>query len=163
MSVNERMRHPCSLCDSLAHFTYQCPMILEYRQCQLTLIHRPAETIIDITSSLEDLHVISPEPKALPMPPWFLDDLSKDSPPNSLAHSPTDILHPTTMGTPQYFNIWFMSSEPSPSPNIVPFASSPRGNRTKIVIAITPHDPLYSRHFQCDEEILKELNHLDLP
>jgi hypothetical protein len=31
-SVNERMRCPCSLFDSLAHFTYQCPMILEYRQ-----------------------------------------------------------------------------------------------------------------------------------
>jgi hypothetical protein len=29
--VNERMRCPFSLCDSLAHFTYQCPMILEYR------------------------------------------------------------------------------------------------------------------------------------
>jgi hypothetical protein len=27
-SVNERMRCPCSLCDSLAHFTYQCPMII---------------------------------------------------------------------------------------------------------------------------------------
>jgi hypothetical protein len=26
-SVNERMRFPCSLCDSLTHFTYQCPMI----------------------------------------------------------------------------------------------------------------------------------------
>jgi hypothetical protein len=31
-SVNERMRCPCSLCDSLTHFTYQCPMILAYRQ-----------------------------------------------------------------------------------------------------------------------------------
>jgi hypothetical protein len=165
-SVNERMRHPCSLCDSLAHFTYQCPMILEYRQRQLTLLQRPVETIIDITSSLEDLHVISPEPEALPTPPWFLDDLSEDSPPNppnSPAHSPTDILHPTTTGTPQYFNIWFMSSEPSPSPNIVPPASSPGGNHTTTVTDITPHDPLYSRHFQCDEEILEELNHPDLP
>jgi hypothetical protein len=33
--VNERMRFPCSLCDSLTHFTYQCPMILAYRQCQV--------------------------------------------------------------------------------------------------------------------------------
>jgi hypothetical protein len=31
-SVNEHMRRPCSLYDSLAHFTYQCPMILAYRQ-----------------------------------------------------------------------------------------------------------------------------------
>jgi hypothetical protein len=34
-SVNERMRCPCSLCDSLTHFTYQCPMILAYRQRQV--------------------------------------------------------------------------------------------------------------------------------
>jgi hypothetical protein len=37
------------------------------------------------------------------MPPWFLDDLFEDSPPNppnSPAHSPMDILHPTTTGTP---------------------------------------------------------------
>jgi hypothetical protein len=126
-------------------------MILEYRQRQLTLLQWPAEAIIDITSSLADLHVISPELKALPTPPWFLDDLSEDSPPNSPAHSPTNILHPTTTGTPQYFNIWFMSSEPLPSPNIVPPASSPGGNHTNTVTDITPHDPLYSRHFQCDE------------
>jgi hypothetical protein len=31
-SVNERMRFPCSLCESLDHFTYQCPMTIEYRQ-----------------------------------------------------------------------------------------------------------------------------------
>jgi hypothetical protein len=30
-SVNERMIYPCSLCESLDHFTYQCPMIIEYR------------------------------------------------------------------------------------------------------------------------------------
>jgi hypothetical protein len=88
-SVNERMRCPCSLCDSLAHFTYQCPMILEYRQRQLALLHQPAEAIIDITSSLEDLHVISPEPEALPTPPWFLNDVSEDLPRNPpYGHSP---------------------------------------------------------------------------
>jgi hypothetical protein len=106
--VNERWRCPCSLCDSLAHFTYQCPMILAYRQRQLALCHQPAEVIIDITSPLEDLHVISPEPEELPMPPWFLDDVSEDfpcNPPNSPAPSPMEILHPTTMGTPQSFNI----------------------------------------------------------
>jgi hypothetical protein len=101
--VNECMRFPFSLCKSLDNFTYQCPMILEYRQCQLTLLQRPTESIVDLTSSLEILHVISPEPKALPTPPWFLDDLSEDSPPNppkSLAHFPTEILHPTSTGTP---------------------------------------------------------------
>jgi hypothetical protein len=84
-SVNERMRCPFSLCESLDHFTYQCPMIIEYRQHQLTLIQTPApptESMIDLTSSLEILHIISPEPEALPMTPWFLDDLSEDSPPN---------------------------------------------------------------------------------
>ena len=78
-------------------------MILEYRQRQLALLHQPAEVLIDITLSLEDLHVISPEPEALPTPPWFLDDVSEDlppNPPNSPAHSPMDTLHPTTMGTP---------------------------------------------------------------
>jgi hypothetical protein len=162
-SFNECIRRPCSLCDSLAHFTYQFPMILAYRQRQLTLLHRPAEAIIEITSSLEALRVISPEPEALPTPPWFLDDISEDSPPNSPAHSPTDTLHPTTTGTPPYFNIWFMSSEPSPSSNNVPPASSPGGNHTTTVTEITPHDPLYSCHFQCDKEILEELNHPDSP
>jgi hypothetical protein len=163
-SVNECMRCPCSLCDSLAHFTYQCPMILEYRQRQLALRHQPAEAIINITSPLEDLHVISPEPEALPMPPWFLDDVSEDlprNPPNSPAHSPMETLHPTTTGTPQYFNIWFMSSEPSPSPNIAPSASPSGGNHT--ITEITPHDPLYSHCFQCDEEILEELQCPDSP
>jgi hypothetical protein len=139
-------------------------MILEYRQHQLALLHQPTEAIIDITSSLEDLHVISLKPEALPTPPWFLDDVSEDlprNPPNFLAHSPMDTLHPTTMGTPQYFNIWFMSSEPSPSSSIVLPASSSGGNHT--VTEITPHDPLYSRHFQCDEEILEELNYPDSP
>jgi hypothetical protein len=139
------MRCPFSLYDSLAHFTYQCPMILEYRQRQLALLHHPVEAIIDITSSLEDLHVISPEPEALPMPQWFLNDVSEDlpcNPPNSPAHSPMDTLHPTTTGTPQYFNIWFMSSEPSPSSSIVLSAFSSRVNHTDT--KITPHDPLYS-------------------
>jgi hypothetical protein len=141
-------------------------MILEYRQRQLTLLHQPAEEIIAITSSLEALHVISPKPEALPTPPWFLDDVSEDSPPNppnSPAHSPTDTLHPTTTGTPQYFNIWFMSSEPSPYSNNVPPASSTGGNHTTTFTEITPHDPLYFCYFQCDEQILKELNHPDSP
>jgi hypothetical protein len=107
-SVNERMRCPCSLCDSLAHFTYKCPIIIEYRHRQLALQHQPAAAVIDLTSSLADLHVISPEPEALPTPPWFLDNVSEDlprNPPNSPAHSSTETLHPTTAGTPQSFNI----------------------------------------------------------
>jgi hypothetical protein len=98
------------------------------------------------------------------MPPWFLDDVSEDlprNPPNSPTHSPTETLHPTTTGTPQYLNIWFMSSEPSPSPSITPSVSSVGGNHT--ITEITPHDPLYSRHFQCDEEILEELQGPDSP
>jgi hypothetical protein len=163
-SVNERMRCPCSLCDSLDHFTYQCPMILEYRQHQLALLHQPAEAILDITSSLEDLHVISSEPKALLMPPWFFNDIFEDlrhNSPNSPTHSSMDTLHPTTTGTPQYFNIWFMSSEPSPSPSTAPFASASGGNHT--ITEITPHDPLYSQNFQCNKEILEEINCLESP
>jgi hypothetical protein len=59
--------------------------------------------MVDLTTPLEILHIISPEPKALPIPPWFLDDLSEDllpNPPNSPIHFPTKILHPTTTGTP---------------------------------------------------------------
>jgi hypothetical protein len=163
-SVNERMRCPCSLYDSLAHFTYQCHMILAYRQCQLALLRQPTETTNDLTSSLADLHVICPEPKALPTPPWFSGDVSEDlprNPPNSPAHSPTETLHPTTMGTPQYFNIWFMSTKPSPSPNVAPSTSPTRGNHS--ITEVTPHDPLYSHHFQCDEAILEELQCPDSP
>jgi hypothetical protein len=139
-------------------------MILAYRQHQLTLHHQPVEAIIDISSPLEDLHVISPEPEALPTPPWFLEDVSEDlhrNPPNSPAHSPTETLHPTTMGNPQYFNIWFISSEPSPYPSITPSISSSGGNHT--ITKITPHNPLYSHRFQCDEEILEEIQRLESP
>jgi hypothetical protein len=98
------------------------------------------------------------------MPPWFLDDVSEDllrNPPNSPAHSPMETVHPTTMGTSQYLNIWFMSSEPSLPPDLAPPASLSGGNHT--VTEITPHNPLYSCHFQCDEEILEELQCPDSP
>jgi hypothetical protein len=68
----------------------------------------PTELMIDLTSSLEIRHVISPEPEALPLPPWFLDDLHEDlppNPPNSLIHFPMEILHPTTISTPHYLDI----------------------------------------------------------
>jgi hypothetical protein len=163
-SVNERMRCPCSLCESLDHFTYQCPMIIEYRQRHMSLIQTPVpptELMIDLTSSLEIRHVISPEPEALPLPPWFLDDLHEDlppNPPNSLIHFPMEILHPTTISTPHYLDIWFMSSEPSQSHCVIPPASSsPEDTHTSIVTDITLYDPLYSRKFYCDEDILEEL------
>jgi hypothetical protein len=72
-----------------------------------------------------------------------------------------DTLHPTTTGTLQYFNIWFMSSEPSPSPNVAPSASPTGGNHS--ITEVTPPNPLYSHHFQCDEEILEELHCPDFP
>jgi hypothetical protein len=161
-SVNERMRCPCSLGDSLAHFTYQCPMIIEYRHRQLAMRHQSATEVIDLTSSLADLHIISPKPEALPTPPWFLDNVAEDlphNPPNSPAHSYMETRHPTTTGTPQYLNIWFMSSEPSPT--MSSSVSTAGGNHT--ITEITPHDPLYSHHFHCDEEILEELQCPDSP
>ena len=51
----------------------------------MTLIQSPAppiESMINLTPSLEILHIIFPEPKALPIPPWFLDELYEDLPPN---------------------------------------------------------------------------------
>jgi hypothetical protein len=158
------MRCPCSLCNSLAHFTFQCPIILAYRQCRLALHHQPTVAVIDLTPSLEALHVISIEPEALPIPPWFFDGTSEDlprNPPNSPTHSPAEITHPTTTGTPQHFNIWFMTSEPSPSAHTSPHASPAGGTHTQD--EITPHDPLYSCHFQSDEDILEELQRPDSP
>jgi hypothetical protein len=128
----------------------------------MALRPQPAAEVIDLTSPSADLHIISPEPEALPTPPWFLDDLSEDlprNPPNSPAHSSTETRHPTTTGSPQYLNIWFISSEPSPT--ITPSVPSARGNHT--ITEITPPDPLYSRHFQCDKEILEELQCPDSP
>jgi hypothetical protein len=161
-SVNERMRCPCSLCDSLTHFTYQCPMILAYRKLQAARRNQPTEPIIDITSPPEECHVISREPEALPTPPWFLNDTSEElprNPPNSPVH--TETLHPTTTGTPQYFNIWLMSSEPSPSACTPPLAAPAGGTHTST--EITHHDPLYSHRVHNDEEILEELHSPDFP
>jgi hypothetical protein len=145
-------------------------MIIEYRQCQMTLIQTPApltESMIDLNSSLEIRHVISPDPEALSLPPWFLDDLHEDLPPNplnSLVHFPTKILHPTTISTPQYLYIWFMSSEPSQSHCIIPpTSSSPEDNHMVTVTNITLYDPLNSQHFYYDENILKELTTPDYP
>jgi hypothetical protein len=68
------------------------------------------------------------------------------------------------MDTPQYFDIWFMSSEPSQFHcDISPTSSSLGGSHTITVTDITLHDPLYSRQFHCDEEILEELNTPDYP
>ena len=68
------------------------------------------------------------------------------------------------MGTPQYFDIWFMSSEPSQFPYVVPpTSSSPGGNHTTTITSITLPDPLYSHQFYYDEEILEELNNPDYP
>jgi hypothetical protein len=75
-----------------------------------------------------------------------------------------EILHPTTTGTPQYFDIWLMSSEPLQFIGIVPpTSSSLGGSHMTIVTDITLHDPLYSRQFHCNEEILEELNNPDNP
>jgi hypothetical protein len=117
-SVNERMRCPCSLCDSLAHFTYQCPIIIEYRQRQWALQHQPTE-VIDLTTPREERQVIPLEQEVLPTPPWFLDDVSEDlprNPPNSPSHSSTETRHPTTTGTPRCSSLrrrwWPTSTRP---------------------------------------------------
>jgi hypothetical protein len=79
----------------------------------------PAEPVSTLTPSLDMVHISSPEPEALPTPPWFLDDLYEDlppNPPNSPIHFPTKILRPTTIFNPQYLDIWFMSRKPSQPP-----------------------------------------------
>jgi hypothetical protein len=117
--------------------------------------------VINPTPSPEVLHITSPKNGALPTPPWFLDDLYEDlppNPPNSPVHFPMEILRLTIIFNPQYIDIWFMSSEPSQSPCINPPNSISTGdNDTMIVTNVTPLDPLYSRQFHCNEDILKEL------
>jgi hypothetical protein len=56
-----------------------------------------------------------------------------------------------------------MSSEPSQPPCIIPPTSSPEDNHTVTVTNVTPLDPLYSRQFHCDEDILEELTTPDFP
>jgi hypothetical protein len=108
-SVNERMRCPFSLCESLDHFTYQCPMTIEYRHRQMSLIQNPpnpshpAIQVIPPNPSPDNVHITSLEPKALPTPLWFMDILFEDlppNPPNSLVHFPQEILPPPMVHNP---------------------------------------------------------------
>jgi hypothetical protein len=147
-------------------------MIIEYRCRQLALIQNhtpppPAEPVSTLTPSLDMVHIFSPEPEALPTPAWFLDDLYEElppNPPNSPIHFPMEILRPTTIFNPQYLDIWFMLSEPSQSPCIKP--PTPvlaEDNDIVTVTEVTPLDPLYSRQFHYDEDILKEFTTPDFP
>jgi hypothetical protein len=67
---------------------------------------------------------------------------------------------------PQCLDIWFMSSEPShPIHNIPSTSSSLEVNDTS-PLTVPPtisQDPLYSRIFHCDEDILEELTTPDFP
>jgi hypothetical protein len=96
-----------------------------------------------------------------------MDSLEEDlppNPPNSPVYLPTEILRPTTIFNPPYLDIWFMSSEPSQPPCITPPTPSPlEGNHIVTVTNITLLDPLYSRQFHCDEDILEELTTPDFP
>jgi hypothetical protein len=96
-SVNERMRFPFSLSKSLDHFTYLCPTIIEYKCHQMALIQNspnpslPMMQVIPHIPSPDTIHITSPKPESLPIPPWFMDRLSEDfppNPPNSPIHFP---------------------------------------------------------------------------
>ena len=151
------MRCPCSLCDSLDHFTYQCPLIIEYKRRQVTLLQNHSTTSPHVTQvttpfpSLDIVHITSLEPESLPTPPWFMDRMSEDfppNPPNSPIHFPQQILPPTTIYNPQYIDIWFMPSEPSQHSCDIPSTSSPlEENHTVTVTHVTSTDPLYSHIF----------------
>jgi hypothetical protein len=102
------------------------------------------------------------EPEALPNPPWFMDRLSEDlppNPPNSLVHFPQEILPPPMVHNPQCMNIWFMSSMPLHHLCDTPSTSSPpEDNHTVIVTNVTSlGSPIFSYMFHCDEDILEEL------
>jgi hypothetical protein len=172
-SVPEWMRFPCSLCDSLAHFTYQCPLIVEYRASSINPYSKSFDHLTSCDASTppipspDTVNITSPEPESLPTPPWFMDRLSEDippNPPNSPVHFPQEILPPTTVYPPQCLDIWFMSSEPSQHGCDIPSMSSPlEDNHTVTVTHVTSTDPLYSRIFHCDEDILEELTTPDFP
>jgi hypothetical protein len=171
-SLNEHMQCPCSLCESIYHFTYQCPTSIEYRHCQLALLPNPTITpppvtpIVPPNPSPDMVYIFSPEPEALPTPPSFIDSLKEDflpNPPNSPIHFPTEILRPTTIFNPQYLDIWFMSNKPSQPCFVISPTSSPEGKNMVTVTNVIPLDPLYYRQFHCDEDILEELTTLDFP
>jgi hypothetical protein len=133
-SVPKWMRFPFSLCDSLAHFTYQCPLIVEYRRHQLTLIQNHLTIVphmMQVTTpipSLDTIKITSPKPESLPTPPWLINRLSEDIPPNpvdSLVQFPQEILPPTKVYPLQYLEIWFMTSELSQHTYDIPSTSSP--------------------------------------
>jgi hypothetical protein len=172
-SVKERMSCPFSLCESLDHFTYQCPMIIEYRRHQMALIRNPPSTSLPVMQvippipSPDIVHITSPEPESLPTPLWFMDRLYEDfppNPPNSPVHFPQEILPPTTISNPHCLDIWFMSRTPSHHSCDTPSTSSPpEDNHAVIVTNVPSSDPLYSHIFHCDEDILEELTTPDFP
>jgi hypothetical protein len=92
-------------------------MIIEYRHHQMALILNPPTNSLPVMQvippipSPDIVHITFPKPESLPTPPWFMDILSEDMPPNhpnSPVHFPKDILPPTTVYNPQYIDIWFM-------------------------------------------------------
>ena len=52
-----------------------------------TLTPLPVTPVITPTPSSDIAHLISPELEALPTPPWFMDSLYEDFPPNPLNSS----------------------------------------------------------------------------
>jgi hypothetical protein len=94
-SINELMGFLCSLCDSLDHFTYQFHTIIEYRCHQMAFIQDLPNTALPVIQVIPPIPspdtdpTNSPKPESLPIPPWFMDRLSEDfppNPPNSLVH-----------------------------------------------------------------------------
>jgi hypothetical protein len=139
----------------------------------MTLIQNPPNTsppmmqVIPHIPSPATVHITSLEPKSLPIPPWFVDKLSEDvppNPPNSLIHFPQEILLPTTFYPPRCLDIWFMSSKPSHHGCDIPSTSSPlEDNLTMKVTHVTSKDPMYSCIYHCDEDIMEELTTPDFP
>jgi hypothetical protein len=75
----------------------------------MTLIQNSLNTsllvmqVIPLIPSLDIDHITSPEPESLPTPPWFMDILSEDlppNPPNSPVHFPKEILPLTIVYNP---------------------------------------------------------------
>jgi hypothetical protein len=85
------MRSPCAVCDSLAHFTYQCPLIISYQGRHSTPFQTHLTKSPLVMHSPDTVNITFPKPKSLPMPPWFIVPVSEDIPlnaPNSPVNFP---------------------------------------------------------------------------
>jgi hypothetical protein len=121
----------CAICSEYGHYTHHCPALPQ--SCQtLVAIHHTSRS--EPSQSLPTIaHII------------VIHYISSSIPEQMRYH-------------PQYHDIWFMSNEPSHPVHDIPSTSSPlEDNKTHplTVPPATSQDPLYSRIFHCNEDVME--------